>query len=161
MASALDTDLKVTIPQKKKAWANTAFLIETLVLLVFLAGSIAIFALLFTQSIHTTDSANELSTAATIAQNAAEEFASDPTAVAAGEEVGQGVAKNGSDTWGVNCEVSTTETDAGQLMTAHISVYDKKLGSGEPAYELTTSRYISSGTPAAAEAEVSISSEED
>ena len=88
----------------------------------------------------------KISTRATLlAQNAAEEFSSDPAAVAAGKTVGQGVAAgnvsavDGSDGLTVSCDVDSDAQGRGTLYTAHITVSDD---SGE-VYALDASRYES------------------
>lgn len=138
---------------ERKSWTGTAFLIESLVLLVFLAGTIAVLAQLFAYSVSTANSAQQLSQAATVAQNAAEEFSSNPVAVAEGQQVGQGVALNGTSDFAVTCTVTANEEDNGTLYVAHIAVSPRaatgagaaaanNAGAAEAAYELDTARYV-------------------
>lgn len=132
------------IEDASKTKMNTAFLIEALVLMAVLIASMAVFTQLFTYSAVAAHQAEELTRATLLAQNAAEEFSSDPAAVAAGKTVGQGAAGNvsavdGSDGLTVSCDVDSDAQGRGTLYTAHITVSDD---SGE-VYALDASRYES------------------
>ena len=123
------------IEDASKTKVNTAFLIEALVLMAVLIASMAVFTQLFTHSAVAAHQAEDLTRATLLAQNAAEEFSSDPAAVAAGKTVGQGVAAG-------NVSAGDVDSDAqgrGTLYTAHITVSDD---SGE-VYALDASRYES------------------
>ena len=126
------------IEDASKTKVNTAFLIEALVLMAVLIASMAVFTQLFTHSAVAAHQAEELT-------NAAEEFSSDPAAVAAGKTVGQGVAAgnvsavDGSDGLTVSCDVDSDAQGRGALYTARITVSDD---SGE-VYALDASRYES------------------
>lgn len=65
------------------AWAGTAFLVEALILLAFLAASLGILATVFAESQDQAVQAQRLETAVTLASDAAESFAADPTSVPA------------------------------------------------------------------------------
>ncbi len=124
--------------QGKTPWSSTAFMIEALVLLFVLVASLAVFTTLFAQSATGAHQAKRISEASVVAQNAAEEFSADPTAVANGTAVGAGAAQ-GDGTWTVHCKVTGQEAgEAGTLYTAHITVDDEQ---GE-AYALDTSRFV-------------------
>ena len=143
------------IEDASKTKVNTAFLIEALVLMAVLIASMAVFTQLFTHSAVAAHQAEDLTRATLLAQNAAEEFSSDPAAVAAGKTVGQGVAAgktvgqgvaagnvsavDGSDGLTVSCDVDSDAQGRGTLYTAHITVSDD---SGE-VYALDASRYES------------------
>lgn len=73
------------IEDASKTKVNTAFLIEALVLMAVLIASMAVFTQLFTHSAVAAHQAEDLTRATLLAQNAAEEFSSDPAAVAAGK----------------------------------------------------------------------------
>lgn len=124
---------------ERPSWSNTAFLVEALILLVVLIASMAVFTTLFSYSATRSADAGRLSSAAAIAQNAAEEFSSNPQAVAKHRYVGEGEAKNGGDGFTVTCDVVESAQGAGTLYTAHIEVSDDQ---GE-AYALDASRYVS------------------
>ena len=123
----------------KTPWKSTAFMIEALVLLFVLVASLAVFTTLFAQSATNAHQAKRISEASVVAQNAAEEFSSDAAAVAAGQTVGAGVAKNGSDGFNVKCDVTSQKESTGTMYTAHITVSD----SAGTAYELDTTHYVS------------------
>ena len=136
------------IEDASKTKVNTAFLIEALVLMAVLIASMAVFTQLFTHSAVAAHQAEDLTRATLLAQNAAEEFSSDPAAVAAGKTVGQAVgtvaagnvsAVDGSDGLTVSCDVDSDAQGRGTLYTAHITVSDD---SGE-VYALDASRYES------------------
>lgn len=118
-----------------KTKVNTAFLIEALVLMAVLIASMAVFTQLFTHSAVAAHQAEDLTRATLLAQNAAEEFSSDPAAVAAGNVS----AVDGSDGLTVSCDVDSDAQGRGTLYTAHITVSDD---SGE-VYALDASRYES------------------
>ena len=118
---------------------SVAFVVEALLLLVALIAAMAVFTQLFAGSMTTAEQANRTTTAAVVAQNAAEEFSSDAAAVAAGQTVGAGVAKNGSDGFNVKCDVTSQKESTGTMYTAHITVSD----SAGTAYELDTTHYVS------------------
>ena len=96
------------------------------------------FTQLFTHSAVAAHQAEDLTRATLLAQNAAEEFSSDPAAVAAGKTVGQGVAA-GNVSAVDGCDVDSDAQGRGTLYTAHITVSDD---SGE-VYALDASRYES------------------
>jgi Tfp pilus assembly protein PilV len=118
---------------------NTAFMVESLVLLVVFIAALAIFVSLFSQAISDSDQAKRLSSATYAAQNAAEEFSANPKAVANGETVAGGYATDNGGDFQIDCHVESTATKSGTLYTAHIVVSDKD---GE-AYSLDTTRYVS------------------
>lgn len=119
--------------------STTAFVVETLTLLVVLVVSMAVFTQMFSRATASADQSTRICHAVNVAEDAAEEFSADPVAVAAGNKVGSGVAKNGRDGFKVACNVSEDATAAGTLYTAHIKVSDRD----GKAYELTTTRYVS------------------
>lgn len=129
---------------RNRSSRGAAFIVESLILLVFVAASIAVFTQLFSASIATATKATDLTEAAIVAQSAAEEFSSNPEAVAAGQAVGQGYALNGSGDFSVKCEVAQTKTNAGTLYNATISVF--KNAEGDAIYELNATRYLSNGS---------------
>lgn len=126
--------------RKKATWTGTAFMVEALVLLFFLVASLAVFTQLFAYSANEAKQAGRLTQATAIAENAAEEFSVNPTAVAQGKPVGQAAAQ-GADGFTVSCDVSAETQAAGTFYTAHISVSDNE---GE-AYALDAARYVEGG----------------
>lgn len=75
--------------------STTAFVVETLILLVALVSSMGVLTQLFSQSIAVSQQSERLCQAVSVAENAAEEFAADPTGVAAGKKGGTRRCLNG------------------------------------------------------------------
>lgn len=121
--------------------ANTAFLVESMVLLFFLVAALAVFTQVFASSISNSVEANRLSAATEVAQNAAEEFSANPAAAAQGHAVGAGIAENGSGEFSVNCNVTSESNGAGTLYSAHIEVSDDQ----GVAYELDAASFVAGG----------------
>lgn len=119
--------------------STTAFVVETLILLVALVSSMGVLTQLFSQSIAVSQQSERLCQAVGVAENAAEEFAADPTGVSAGKKVGRGVALTGCDGYKVSCETAQIERSAGTLWCARITVSDNQ----GKVYPLDTSRYVS------------------
>ena len=134
-----DKNLGEGMSQQKGGWSSISFVVEALVLLVFLAASMAIFTQLFAGSSTLASESERLSTAVMVAKDAAEEFESEPAAVASGQPVGLTVIANGKDGFDVACDVTTEAEGAGTMYTAHITVSDSQ----GTAYELDASRYVS------------------
>ncbi|MCI7552671.1 MAG: hypothetical protein MSA23_01955, partial [Collinsella sp.] len=86
--------------------STTAFVVETLILLVALVSSMGVLTQLFSQSIAASQQSERLCQAVNVAENAAEEFAADPTGGAAGKKVVRGVALTGCDGYKVSCETA-------------------------------------------------------
>lgn len=119
--------------------STTAFVVETLILLVALVSSTGVLTQLFSRSIAASQQSERLCQAVNVAENAAEEFAADPAGVAAGKKVGRGVALKGRDGYRVSCETAQVERSAGTLWRVHITVSDSQ----GKVYSLDTSRYVS------------------
>lgn len=133
MASPVERD------DSRRIRSTTAFVVETLVLLVVLAASIGIFTQLFSRATAAADQSTRLCQAVNVAEDAAEEFSADPARVAAGEKVGDGVAIKGRHGYKVSCKISQAKRSAGTLWRAHITVSDSQ----GKLYSLNTSRYVS------------------
>ncbi len=119
--------------------STTAFVVETLILLVALVSSMGVLTQLFSRSIAASQQSERLCQAVNVAENAAEEFAADPAGVAAGKKVGRGVALKGRGGYKVSCETAQVKRSAGTLWRAHITVSDSQ----GKVYSLDTSRYVS------------------
>lgn len=142
---------------ERRSWHGAAFVVEALVLLVFLALSLAVLVSLV-ESVHARGTAaDELSAAAIIASNDAEAFAADPSILErtaqyrfSGENLRElrsdetsSDESNGKDESGQTYELVRIVQDdsrpAGTLFEAHITVSRD----GRIVYELDTSRYVS------------------
>ena len=125
--------------KRRSNWSNTAFLVESLVLLFFLIACLAIFTQMFAHSWQASSDASKLSAACVVAQNAAEEFEANPQAV-------QNDAIDVSDASGtsfhINRSVESEATATGTMYTVHIAVSDD---TGE-VYSLEAQRYMEGGT---------------
>ncbi len=99
--------------RQKAAWPGIAFIVEALLLLVFLAVCLAGFMRLFGESHRMAAESQQLEQALLLAQNRAEQFAADP-AGAEGESIQGDLA--------VTCIVTPQETEGGTLYQAEITV---------------------------------------
>ena len=132
------TDMQ-TKPKERSSWSGTAFMVEALVLLAVLVACMAVFTQLFAHALTMAHTSEQLSNAVAVAQNAAEEFSTDPVAVSTGQTVGEGVAAHGVDGYDVACDVTSTPQGNGTMYAAHITVSSE----GTQLYELDASRYVS------------------
>ena len=122
-------------------WSGTAFLVEALLLLVFLAASLAVFAQLFSAAAGKTAESDQLSRAVAAADNVAEQFAANPQAVSAVNEIDDLV---------VVCDVVDEPRDGGVLYKATITVYERStaeatgsVSTGDSVFSVSTARYES------------------
>ena len=131
---------------RKAPWTSTAFIVESILLLLFLAASLAVLAQAFTLSLTHSAEGRTLDAAVAAATNVAERFAADPEKAAGTTQAGDLV---------VVCATTADEREAGTLYRAHIEVYAAGTGSsaspsapsapenaaGEPVFSLDTSSY--------------------
>ncbi len=122
-------------------WSGTAFLVEALLLLVFLAASLAVFAQLFAMAADKTAESDRLSRAVAAADNVAEQFAANPHAISTVKEVDDLV---------VVCDVVDEPHDGGTLHKATITVYERSsaeatgsVSTGDSVFSVSTARYES------------------
>lgn len=118
----------------RPSWANVAFIVEAMLLLVFLIASLAVFMQLFSLAIEKSQDSGHLTDAVAAASTTAERFAAEPDSVPAVSKV------NGLT---VKCDVTPTKHDRGTVFTANIAVYLGNDTTGEPIYTVTTSSYES------------------
>lgn len=142
---------------ERRSWHGAAFVVEALVLLVFLAMSLAVLVSLV-ESVHARGAAaDELSAAAIIASNDAEAFAADPSTlgrtaqyqfsgkklIELNSEEASSDDPNAQDeseqTYELVRVIQQSSQPAGTLFEAHITV----TRNGRIVYELDTSRYVS------------------
>ena len=125
--------------KRRSNWSNTAFLVESLVLLFFLIACLAVFTQMFAHSWQASSDASRLSAACVVAQNATEEFEANPQAV-------QNGTFDVNDASGTSFRVSrTVESEAaaaGTMYTVHIAVSDDT----SEVYSLEAQRYMEGGT---------------
>lgn len=132
---------------RQPLWHGAAFLVEALVLLAFLAASLAVLFSLFASARTEADRAARLSEAVAIAQNAAEGIAAGDTFSADTAPATQAVigAQTGT-TYELAIELEPRTTGAGTLWHATITVCDANASASgadaEPLYTLETARYL-------------------
>lgn len=119
----------------RPAWSGMALVIEAMVLLLFLAGSLAIITQLFAAASTRAQSGRKLAEAVALATTEAERFAADPANA-------EGTFTEGDLT--ILCNVTSETSETGTLYHATIDVRDTASGHGdaEPIYTLTTTRYL-------------------
>lgn len=125
-------------------WHGTAFVVEALVLLAFLAFALAVFMQLFGAAHVRGAEERQLTQAVLLASNAAEEFAATPQAGStstafddAGNELAQAAGAEGA--YVVTCEVTPERTQGGTMYRANIMV----TCDGAEVYRLESARYVS------------------
>lgn len=139
----------------QRKWTLTAFLVEALVLLVFVAGTLGVLLSIFAQSYKVGIESQTEARALMMAANTAETFAATPA---------EGVFFREEDDYVTLCVVTEEPTPAGTMYRAQIAVYSlqelnarperSNLSSDyswvdidliPPIYKLTTARYVSGG----------------
>lgn len=139
----------LTLPQKKSqsnrhSWHGMAFIVEALVLMVFIVLSISVLIHLFGLSQNHSESADSLSSAVILASNEAERFSVDPSINTSkcyrleGAKLVEIPDPTRND-YIVTRNVVAEQQSAGTLYRADISV----LKNGEVVYEIQSARYIS------------------
>ena len=118
----------------RHAHGSAAFIVESLLLLVFLVASLAIVAQLLIGSANAATQSLRLERAVTMAANVAERFAADPTSAALD------ITKDGLV---ATCEVTATPLPRGTMYDAHIVV----TGYGSELYSITTARFVDGVSP--------------
>lgn len=116
----------------RPSWSGAAFIIEAMLLLVFLIGSLAVFTQLFATAAERGSQSGVLTAAVMAAENTAERFAVDPSGIDRQMQV---------DDLQVICDVTDKEFAGGTLYHADIAVFTE--GSTDPVYVLSTSSYES------------------
>lgn len=123
---------------RKASWHGKAFLVEALVLLVFLVASLSILVGLFVQARTEGAAGERLSRAVQLAQNTAEAFAADPAAAQDLVMEDDGLV--------ATVQAEGEPHESGWLLNATVTVVDRDgssaFGPGEEAYRLETARYV-------------------
>lgn len=143
---------------RRTSKSGTAFLIEALLLLVFLAGSLAVLMQLDADATERGRESENLTCAVVLATNAAEEFTADPV----GALSSPAVWRDGD--FLVSREVTDDPCESGAMYEATITVWHTEEGGDaayalkaiesageEPVYTLTTTAYRSQAAEAVAE----------
>lgn len=114
----------------RSTWPGMAFILESLLLLLFVSASLAVLMSLFVQANLLGEENAQRSEAIIVATNVAEAFAQDPVSVESAFE---------QDGYQVTCQMEPRTSDAGTLTLAHIAVAFED----NVLYELTTAAYES------------------
>ena len=117
------------------SWASVAFMVESVLLLVFLVASLAVLTQLFSTALSRSAESRTLDAATIAASSIAEHFAANPSDVQPETRLGD---------LRIVCDVADSARAGGTMYSAHIDVYDatRPEGSG-PVYSLDTSCYQS------------------
>ena len=119
----------------RQSWSSVAFIVESILLLVFLVASLAVLTRVFTASLSRSVESRTLDAATIAATSIAEHFAADPTGVDESTTLGDLIIK---------CEVTEGSRANGTMYYAHIDVYDTAgVTGGTPVYSIDTSHYES------------------
>lgn len=129
----------------RPAWANVAFIVEAMVLLVFLIASLAVFMQLFSAALERSEEGGTLTEAVAAASTTAERFEADPQGVPAVAQFDDLV---------VTCDVTPEKRAGGTLYHADIAVYRASEAPGAATattspdapgavYAISTSVYVS------------------
>ena len=126
-----------TKSRARTSWSSVAFIVESVLLLVFLAGSLAILTQVFSSSLNRSVESRTLDAATIAATSIAEHFTANPTDVE--EETVLGDLR-------IVCSVADEPREGGTMYHATIDVYDTTGAHGaQPVYSIATSRYESGG----------------
>lgn len=120
-------------PNAKPPWKGAAFVVEAMLLLLFLVAALALFTRLFALSVAQSAESHELTMAVAAASDVAERFAADPGSVPESSVEGEVT---------VTCDVTDETRSQGVYHKAEIRVYGK---AGEVVYALTTGAYKGGG----------------
>lgn len=117
----------------RQSWSSVAFIVESILLLVFLVASLAVLTRVFTASLNKSVESRTLDAATIAATSIAEHFAADPAGIAETTALGDLI---------VTCDVTEDERENGIMYRARIDVYDVAGETGgEPIYSIETARY--------------------
>ena len=114
------------------SWTSVAFIVESMLLLVFLIGSLAVLTQVFSTSLNRSVESRTLDAATIAAGSIAEHFIANPEDVQ--EETLLGDLR-------IECDTTEERHVGGTLYKATITVYDVTLD--KAIYTLDTSRYVS------------------
>ena len=130
--------------QPRVRWEAAAFLVETMMLVLFIMASLAVLTAMYAQAAQRSTESDELSGAVAMAISAAERFSADPAAMPQRME---------QDGLTLVCDVTADEREAGTLYRATIRVYADNAGgadgagsgpaSATPVYQVSTATYAS------------------
>lgn len=121
------------VRKERAVWPGAAFIVEALLLLVFLTGSLAVLMNLNAEADRIGRESADLMDGLVLASNVAEEFAADPIAFKEAYEAGPMAdrwlsqpaheAENGSDLLSAECTFRTEDTEAGTMHYLTLEVW--------------------------------------
>ena len=124
----------------RSSWTSVAFIVEAILLLFFLAASLAVLVQVFFSSLNRSVESRTLDAATIAASSIAEHFAANPSDVR--DETQLGELK-------VVCAKSEEQRKDGTMYYVHIDVYDtSEVGGDKPVYSLDSSSYQPGGESA-------------
>lgn len=112
MSFELPTKRSSTVARAR--WSGAAFLVEAMLLLVFIMVSLAVFTQLFAASAERANASRSLTDAVSVATSVAERFCADPTSVE---------GEYAEDDLQVVCQVTSEKRAGGVMYYATINVY--------------------------------------
>ena len=128
----------------RHTWHGRAFILEILVVMIFVIVSIAVLAQIFALAKHENDDSTSLSYAVIIATNEAELFAANPTdnSVRYYQITNNALEETGNpdtDSFSVLKNTRTIRTEAGILYETNLEI----VRHNQTIYSLTSARYVS------------------
>lgn len=121
----------------RSSWTSVAFIVESILLLVFLIASLAILIQVFVASLNKSVESRTLDAATIAASSIAEHFAANPSDVQNETLLGD---------LRIVCSVQDEPRSSGTLYRAHIDVFDISASGGDaPIYSLDTAHYQRGG----------------
>ena len=124
-----------TVRKARSSWSSVAFIVESILLLLFLVASLAVLTQVFSASLSRSIEGRTLDAATIAATSTAERFAADPTGIEESAQVGELIVK---------CDVTQDAREGGTMYHAFISVYDTAgRSAGDAVYTVETARYVS------------------
>ncbi len=150
----LSTPTLALRPHNRSRTKSRSFLVEALLLLVFLSASVAVILQVFVAAGTLSRDAHALSVSEHLAVNALERFQASPTkefGVSYFTEQGEALPGPFTATFAVNVESTPEDTAAGTLVNAVVTVTDlRATAAGQAPYQISSARYLSrseGGTP--------------
>ena len=117
--------------QTRQPWHGVAFLVEAIILMMFLVATMAVFTNLLMGSQALSSNTHELTAAIVATANEAESFATHPS------EGGTTATRDG---FTITCTTEAIPQAGGMLYVAHLVTEN---AAGQEVYQLTTSKYVS------------------
>ena len=118
------------------SWSSASFIVESILLLLFLVASLAVLTQVFSASLTRSVESRTLDAASIAATSIAEHFAADPASIDEKTQLGDLL---------ITCDVTHENRAGGIMYHAKIDVYDLSGYHNGSVYSLETSSYQSGG----------------